>query len=94
VFIDTQSQKLIGFKVISGEGGIHAIRPKFDNHIPYKTIASWIGLPKGNGVWNRTAKEIYLKQGVKAFLGEFDVSHSRAAELLTDIGPTLALQDD
>jgi hypothetical protein len=91
VIIDTRDQQLRGFTVISGEGGIHAIRPIFNTH---KTIASWIGRPEGYGYGICHSMDLVLQQGIKAFLGKFDVSHCcQKTKFVTDIGPTLVLQD-
>jgi hypothetical protein len=70
VIIDNRDKQLRGFKVITGNCGIHAIRPILNIN---DTIASWIGLPEGDGICK--SSDICLQQDIKGFLGKFDVSH-------------------
>lgn len=71
VTLNFYGEQLIGFTVIEGQGGIHAIRPIFnENTIP----TSWIGIPEGFGICKPT--ELVLERNIKAISGKFDVSHS------------------
>lgn len=71
VTISLHGEQLIGFTVIVGEAGIHAIRPILDGNTT--TTTSWIGLPEGNGMCETT--ELVLERDIKAISGKFDVSH-------------------
>jgi hypothetical protein len=68
VKIDLRSQRLAGFEVFAGQGGIQAIRPIFDQE--YGLCHSIIGKP------NETCKSVLLapEGAIKAFSGRFDVS--------------------
>jgi hypothetical protein len=69
VTINLHGQQLRGFTIITGDGGIHAMRPILNTNI----VASWIGQPEGNDACNST--QLSLEDDVKAMLGKFDVSH-------------------
>ena len=70
VTINLCGEKLIGFTVIVGEAGIHAIRPIFDENT---TLTSWIGLTEGRGACK--SMDLVLERDIKAISGKFDVSH-------------------
>ncbi|OQD66227.1 hypothetical protein PENPOL_c005G06715 [Penicillium polonicum] len=67
VTINLYGEQLIGFAVIVGEAGIHAIRPIFNENI----TTSWIGLPEGSK--NSKTTELILERDIKAISGKFDV---------------------
>ncbi|KAJ5405785.1 hypothetical protein N7465_007069 [Penicillium sp. CMV-2018d] len=66
VTINLYGEQLIGFAVIVGEAGIHAIRPIFNENI----TTSWIGLPEGSK--NSKTTELVLERDIKAISGKFD----------------------
>jgi hypothetical protein len=68
VIIDLHNQQLRGFTVVTGDGGIRAIRPIFKR----KPIASWVGHP---GDDKTCTTEIILKHEIRAISAKFDVSH-------------------
>ena len=66
VMMDIQRQPLRGFVVVTGEGGIHAIRPVSD-----MDSTNWMGRPDGEGC---RYVQLVPSQDIKALSGEFDVS--------------------
>lgn len=92
VTINLYGEQMIGFAVIVGEAGIHAIRPIFNENI----TTSWIGLPEGSK--NSKTTELVLEQDIKAISGKFDVSSRICPSQMCSISPggnlELVLQDD
>ncbi|CAG8020953.1 unnamed protein product [Penicillium nalgiovense] len=68
VTINLHNQELRGFTVVTGDGGIHAIRPIFNN----KIVTTWIGRQGYDKMCNST--QILLKDGIKVISAKFDVS--------------------
>ncbi|KAJ5970285.1 uncharacterized protein N7479_000203 [Penicillium vulpinum] len=66
VRINLHGQQLRGFTIITGDGGIHAIRPIFNTD----SIASWIGQPENDNLCNSTW--LILEDNIKAISGKFD----------------------
>ncbi|KAJ5836286.1 hypothetical protein N7447_002312 [Penicillium robsamsonii] len=73
VIINLYGEQLIGFTVIEGDAGIHAIRPIFNETATIMT--SWIGSPEGSGICKST--ELVLERGIKAISGRFDVIQTK-----------------
>lgn len=92
VTINLYGEQLIGFAVINGEAGIHAIRPIFNKSTTTTTTTSWVGLPEGNGICNST--KLVLEREVKAISGKFDVSHLLPSECVAQGKLEPVLQDD
>lgn len=72
VTINFYGRHLRGFAITTGNSGIRALRPVWND----KTIASWIG------DWEHaeTSTELVLKDDVKAISAKFDVSHFSQSE--------------
>lgn len=68
VVINFRDQQLRGFAVVTGDGGIRAIRPIFNS----KIIANWIGRPEHDEMHTT---QIILKDELKIISAKFDVSH-------------------
>lgn len=64
VIMDVQRQPLRGFVVVTGEGGIHAIRPVF------KTDSHWMGRPDEDAC---KSVRLVSSEDIKALLRDFDV---------------------
>jgi hypothetical protein len=70
VTVDLCNRNLRGFKVITDDRGIRALRPVFNG----ETVTSWIGDPEQDRTTNLI--QIILKDGVKHIAAKFDVSLS------------------
>lgn len=70
VTINLHDRRLRGFTIITGDGGIRAIRPIFNDN---NNTASWIGQAEGIDVCTTTP--VILNNDIKAISGRFDVSH-------------------
>lgn len=72
VTINFYGRHLRGFTIITGGGGIRALRPVFNS----ETITSWIG----DSEQDEMSMLLILKDDVKAISAKFDVSHFRQYE--------------
>ncbi|KAJ9486178.1 hypothetical protein VN97_g7167 [Penicillium thymicola] len=75
VAINFRGQKLRGFDVFLGDGGIQAIRPIFNTNTD--TDTRWIGDIEGKcdySVTETITTQLILEDGIKAISGKFDMS--------------------